>query len=333
MDELKKEEIIKRIESQKGHRARILAELKIPRSTYYKWLTAYKESGLAGLAKKKTTQRIPWNRLSQKEMGRVLEIARTHPEISPRLLAVKITDEEDFSISESTVYRILKDNKLISPRAIAETSPKKEEVKPKPKRPDELWKCNVTGVFISGYGYYNMISVEDDFSHKIMANDVRPDDKAFSFSEIMDIAIKKVKKEGHLTTKNTMPDIYTDAAAPGFASVVMTDYLSSQGIKHVFSAAPRGSKKEGGADASGHQKEKHCLVVYSSPEELKKTMDEAIAIYNATPNESLDNISPNDIYAGNKDEILKSRKEKKRLTLERRKKLNIKVKKEGSDPS
>jgi hypothetical protein len=31
-------------------------------------------------------------------MERVLEVARLHPELSPTLLALKITDEEDFSI-------------------------------------------------------------------------------------------------------------------------------------------------------------------------------------------------------------------------------------------
>lgn len=325
MDEFKKEEIIKRIESQKGHRAKRLAELKIPRSTYYKWLNEYKEKGLSGLAKKTIISRTPWNKLASNEIDRILEIARAHPEISPRLLAIKITDEESFSISESTVYRILKDHNLISPRAAAtEPAPKKEEARREPTKPDELWKCNLTNVFISGFGYYNMISVEDDFSHKIIANDVIPDDKKFSFSDILEIAIKNAKSEGHLSTKEAMPDIYRDAATPGFASGAMTDYLSSQGIKHVY-GAPSHHKKEG-EDATGHLKEKHSLVVYSSPDELKETMNEAISIYNATPNESLNNISPNDIYAGKKDAILKSREEKKRLTLERRKKLNLKNK-------
>ena len=186
MDEFKKEEIIKRVEAQKGHRAELLAELKVPRSTYYKWLTEYKKKGLAGLAKKKTAPRTPWNKLTESEINRVLEIARAHPEISPRLLAIKITDEEKFSISESTVYRILKDNNLISPREAAERAPKKEGPRHKATKPDELWKCSVTNIFISDSGYYNMISVEDDFSGKIIANDVRPDDKKFSFSDILE---------------------------------------------------------------------------------------------------------------------------------------------------
>ena len=41
------------------------------------------------------------------------------------------------------------------------------------------------------------------------------------------------------------------------------------------------------------------------------------------PHESLNNVSPNDVYAGRREEILQRRKEKKRLTLERRKKHNL----------
>jgi hypothetical protein len=53
-------------------------------------------------------------------------------------------------------------------------------------------------------------------------------------------------------------------------------------------------------------------------------VDEAIIVYSNMPHESLGNVSPNDVYAGRKEEILKRRAEKKRLTLERRKKYNLK---------
>jgi putative transposase len=66
-----------------------------------------------------------------------------------------------------------------------------------------------------------------------------------------------------------------------------------------------------------------CLIVYSSPDELKRAVDETIATYNRTPHESLDNVSPNDVYAGRKEEILQRRKEKKQLTLKRRKQYNL----------
>jgi hypothetical protein len=60
-----------------------------------------------------------------------------------------------------------------------------------------------------------------------------------------------------------------------------------------------------------------------SDEALRAHLDEAVAIYNQTPHESLQNVSPNDVYAGRKEAILKARAEKKRLTLERRKQYNL----------
>jgi hypothetical protein len=64
-------------------------------------------------------------------------------------------------------------------------------------------------------------------------------------------------------------------------------------------------------------------MVYCSPGELKKAVDDAVAIYNRTPHESLCNVPPDDVYAGRKEVILQKRKEKKRFTMERRKQYNL----------
>jgi hypothetical protein len=64
-------------------------------------------------------------------------------------------------------------------------------------------------------------------------------------------------------------------------------------------------------------------LVYCSPEELKKAVDEAITFYAAMPHTALNNVSPRDVYAGKREEILMKRAEKKRLTLIRRKLYNM----------
>ena len=321
MDEYQREDLIKKVELKEGHRAKVLDDLGIPRSTYYKWRRTYDDDGLPGLVKTKPEARHIWNRLTDNERQQILEIARLHPELPSRLLAVKITDEESFSVSESTVYRILKESNLIAPRPLPQM-PAKKEWQHKTKRPDELWQTDATNIFVVGWGYYKLIPVEDDYSRKIMGYDVLPDETAFSFSDVVEIAIENARREGHLVDKDNMPALYTDNG-PGFISEVMADYLENHKIRHILGTPyhPQGRGKIERFNRS--IKERLCLVVYCSPSELKKAVDEAIRVYNATPHESLDNVSPDDVYAGRKEEILKRRSEKKRLTIERRKKYNL----------
>jgi len=328
MNGVMKGDLVEKVESQRGSRSDILQELQIPRSTYYHWRKTYEEEGIAGLQKVRSGGRI-WNRLMAAEVERVLKVARLHPELSPRLLAVKITDEEDFSISESTVYRILKENGLVYPRPLGEM-PAQKQWRHKTTRPDELWQCDATNLFVIGWGYYKLIPVEDDFSRKIIAHDVRPDETAFSLSDILEMGLENARKEGHLTGTDPMPQLYSDNGS-GFTSKLLAEYLSQHGIKHIF-GTPYHPQGRGKIERFNRRiKEKLCLVVYCSPEELKKVVDETIAIYNSTPHESLDNVSPNDVYAGRKEGILQRRKEKKRLTLERRKQYNLNLNNKSPD--
>ena len=319
MDSRRKEDLIVKIEGQGGRRGKVLDELNIPRSTYYQWRKSYEEEGVTGLTKMKPSARRIWNKITREEAERVLAIARLHPELSSRLLAVKITDEEPFSVSESTVYRILKEHGLISPVPLPEM-PAQKQWRHKTTRPDELWQCDGTNLFVVGWGYYKLIPVQDDYSRKIIAHDVRPGETAFSISDIMEMGIENARKEGHLVA--IMPKLYTDNG-PGFVSAILAEYLTGHGIKHIF-GTPYHPQGRGKIERFNRRiKEKICLQVYCSPEGLKKAIDEAIAVYNDTPHESLKNVSPNDVYAWKKEVILQRRKEKKRLTLERRRLYNL----------
>lgn len=58
MDGQMKGDLIEKVESQRGRRSEILQELRIPRSTYYKWRKAYEEEGIEGLKKVRSERRI-----------------------------------------------------------------------------------------------------------------------------------------------------------------------------------------------------------------------------------------------------------------------------------
>lgn len=315
-----KAKLLEELESLNGKCSKRLGELGIPASTYYSWRRRYAKEGTDGLGSSRKPPRYIWNRLRDEEHGRILEVAREHPELSCRLLAVKITDDEEFSVSSATVYRLLKQNNLISPRPISDM-PAASEWRHKTSRSDEIWQCDATHYFVAGWGFYKQIAVQDDYSRYPLAWDVKPDETAFSISEVMEQAIENAQSLEHLQD-DRRPTLLSDNG-PGFTSHILTGYLKAHNIRHIF-GKPYHPQTQGKIERFHRSiKERVCLLVYCSPDELKKAIDEAIVSYADTPHTALENVSPRDVYLGKKEEVLRRRAEKKRLTLARRKAYNM----------
>ena len=65
------------------------------------------DSGTAPRDRPPGSRRI-WNQILPKERDRILETALLFPEWSPRQVSCQVTDTCGFTVSESSVYRILK---------------------------------------------------------------------------------------------------------------------------------------------------------------------------------------------------------------------------------
>lgn len=261
-----------------------------------------------------------WNRLSPDEQAKVVAVARAHPELSCRLLAVKITDEEAFSISPVSVYRLLKAAGLVSPRPL-EDLPAAKEWRHKTKTCDEIWQCDATHYFVVNWGFYKQITVIDDHTRYPLAWDLKPDETAFSISEVFEQAIENARALGHLPG-NQKPLFLTDNG-PGFTSKILADYLAQHGINHIF-GRPYHPQTQGKIERFHRTiKQQVCLMVQCSPAELEQALDRSITRYAETPHTALKNVSPRDVYLGRQEAILKQRAEKKALTIQRRKEYNM----------
>jgi len=145
-----KAEILNLVAGSGLPRSRALSQLKLPRSTYYRWLQRLSEDKLED---KKGGSSLPWNKISREEEAEVLAEARASPELSARQLAWKVTDTGHIYISESTVYRILKTEGLIKPAEIIGFKAGKE-YRRKTTRPNELWASDCCHLKVTYWGWY-----------------------------------------------------------------------------------------------------------------------------------------------------------------------------------
>jgi len=131
--------IITRVEQAQWGKRRLLGQLQVPRSTYYRWrareLQGKQDSSTASV-------RIPWNKLSPPEEATVLAAARESPEWSSRQLAAWITDYQDLSVGESTVYRLLKREGLVKPPEMKLLAGK--EYQRKTSGPHQMWATDAS---------------------------------------------------------------------------------------------------------------------------------------------------------------------------------------------
>jgi putative transposase len=93
---------------------RTLDKLGIPRATFYRWYDRYREGGIEALADHRSRPDRVWNRIPDDVRGQIIALALELPELSPRELAVRFTDERKHFVSEASVYRLLKAHDLIT---------------------------------------------------------------------------------------------------------------------------------------------------------------------------------------------------------------------------
>jgi putative transposase len=291
-----------------------LRELGIASSTYYGWKRRYAVRGLEAFVARPSKPRRVWNRLSEAERELIEAEARKFTELSPRLLAVMLTEQHGVAVGETTVYRVLKAKGLVRQRPVDQRPAAKEWKKPT-KEVDEIWQLDATHFFIPEFGHYKAIPVIDDHSRKLLACPVKPDESSQSASDAMEIALETAQREGHIIDKK--PTLLTDNGS-GFAGEVMAKYLKARGVKHIF-GAPYHPQTQGKVERFNRtMKEKVNLWVYGTPEDLQAAIDKMGEVYNETPHEALKNVCPNDVYAGKKDEVLERRAKIKLETMARR---------------
>ena len=132
-------------------RQQVLAQLGLARSSYYDWLRRGEDRTDA----LRPLRRPAWNRLRPQEEQAVLAVARASPELSPRQLALSLTDTGSFSVSESTCYRLLKRHGLVKPAEVGGFAAEKE-YRRKTERPNQMWATDGAYLKVARWGKWTL---------------------------------------------------------------------------------------------------------------------------------------------------------------------------------
>jgi transposase InsO family protein len=307
-----KMDIIRLVETSEQPVKRTLAALGIPRSTFYDWYQRYTENGYEGLANGRSQPRQVWNRIPEAVQAHVVAVALQQPEKSPRELACHIIDTEEYFISESSVYRILKRYDLITSPAF-DLVKASDHFKHPTQRVNEMWQTDFTQFKVMGWGWYYLCTVLDDFSRYIIAWRLAPTMTATDVETTLNEALA-ITGVSHVKVAHR-PRLLSDNG-PAFVSKPLAQSLKAYRMKHIHGRAHHPQTQ--GKIERYHRSMKSIvkLDTYFFPWDLEHAIADFVVYYNTRRyHESLDNVTPADVYFGRQEEVLSKRDLIKQKTL------------------
>ncbi len=315
-----KMEIIRVVERSLLSVRRTLRELDVTPSSFYTWYRKYLEDGYDGLANNHKSPKQFWNAIPAWEKERVVQVARDYPEKSCREVACHIVDNFGYFISESSVYRILKAENLVSSPVYTSISAKDKFDDPT-ERINQLWQTDFTYFKIVHWGWYYLLTVLDDFSRYIIAWQLCKTMSTEDVKSVLDMAIEETgvtKVVVHLR-----PKLLSDNG-PCFISSSLRDYLKDKKMTHTR-GKPYHPQTQGKIERY-HRSMKNLILLdnYYSPEELIDQISQWVTYYNNHRyHEAIDNVTPADKYFGRDKKILYLRGITKKRTMQLRRKINM----------
>src|SRR6476661_6664823 len=296
--EAEKREVIHLVEHSALSVKKTLDELQVPRSTFYRWYKQYLEEGEEGL----------------------VELALEHPDRSPRQIAWLFTDEKGYFISESSTYRILKGFDLVESPAFRVMSAAEKYQHPT-KHVHELWQTDFTYFKIQGWGWYYLSTVLDDFSRYIIAWKLTATMSTTDVQETLLMALASTGLDQALVEHR--PRLLSDNGSC-YVSGELRSFLEHRHIEHTRSA-PYHPMTQGKIERY-HRSMKNIVNLhnYFLPTELETEIASFVNYYNHQRyHESLDNLTPADVYFGRAKEVLTKRDQIKKQTLQQRRLQNL----------
>jgi putative transposase len=308
-------EIIRLVEQSPLPVRHTLAKLGIPRATFYRWYDRHSLGGPEALNDRSPRPDRVWNRIPDGVRQRIIQLALDEPVLSPRELAVRFTDSQSYFVSEASVYRLLKAHDLIASPAFIVIKAA-DAFKDKTTAPNQLWQTDFTYLKVIGWGWFYLSTVLDDFSRYIVAWKLCTTMKAEDVTATLDLALQASGLDQAKPADR--PRLLSDNGSSYIAGD-LAKWLDARNIKHLR-GAPYHPMTQGKIER-WHQTLKNRILLenYFLPGDLEAQIEAFVADYNHRRyHESIDNLTPADVYCGRGRAILAERERIKRQTIANR---------------
>jgi transposase InsO family protein len=260
-----------------------------------------------------------WNKLPAAVTQKVLELALKEPQLSPRELAVSFVDRQQYFVSEASVYRLLKAHDLITSPAFILLKAADHFAQPT-TAPNQLWQTDFTYLRVIGWGWFYLSTVLDDFSRYILAWKLCTTMTAIDVSDTLAMALRnsgldrvRVRHRPRLLSDN----------GPSYVSAQLGSWLAEHGMTHTR-GKPYHPMTQGKIERY-HRSMKNQILLehYYLPGQLEARLSEFVDYYNSRRyHESLNNLTPANVYSGRAQTVLTRRENIKLKTIELRRRLH-----------
>ena len=176
---------------------------------------------------------------------------------------------------------------------------------------------------VVGWGWYYLSTVLDDYSRYIIAWKLFQTMAASDVQETLDLALEATRISQ--VQVRHRPRLLSDNG-PCYVAHDLKEYLRQHGMEHTR-GAPYHPMTQGKIERY-HRSMKNVVKFehYYYPWELEQAIEQWVEHYNHRRyHESLDNVTPADVFFGRQQEILSRRESVKRRTLAERRRENLKT--------
>jgi transposase InsO family protein len=312
-------EIIRLVEGSSLSVRRTLQEIGVSKSTFYLWYDRYRQGGLDALEDRRPVPRHAWNKIPDEIERDIIDLALTEPDLSPRELAVTFTDERKYFVSEASVYRLLKAHDLVTSPAFIVMTAADKFAQPT-TAPNQLWQTDFTYLRVIGWGWFYLSTILDDYSRCILAWKLCTTMAARDVTETLEMALGASGLDS--VRVRHRPRLLSDNG-PSYVAKDLAEWLEERGMAHTR-GKPYHPMTQGKIER-WHRSMKNEILLenYYLPGDLERRIADFVAYYNTRrPHESLNNLTPADVYAGRGIAILDQRRRIKLKTLAARRRLH-----------